>query len=573
MQAPHNLEALKAQVAALFQNNGKQNKNGRTGDRPLADLTINPEKHQLATKALRELYREDQEKKSATEKGDKFVIESHQALIATTALAKDYIISQLDSAEHWQKEVITALERGRPINDAATRDRIKGVLENKEGCVFRPSVMNGVIDDLLKGDTLKEETRNDQDSSGKKEKSQNQWQTVMLPLLGLNSEGLPIEGVDPFVKSSPGGSAFNTCATVFRLMNPNATKHDPASGVHAPQSDFYTFFGTGPSGKMIARVFEKLGINRVPNPSEMTPEALAWQDKLHTTVSFVFKEKKYDPEKGKEKLFRVIAKAEKIRELGDQDKLMADYYASPEGLAQLKQDSSWRNCDWMFLPGSLLITAPELYHDLLKSAIQTRKRQEEEASEHHLTLYVPLPTSKLKNKNNNHAYLQEAIREADVILTNEEELGLASDIIMQGILRHGMGRPKRWFISRGEAGATMLDHNGTRHDVPTVLNEDELVDALGAGDNSYAGVIAGLEAGLNPKQAAHIGMHLAAECCKQDAAQLPDDKLFATFLNAVNSKEVQEAGKTQQPTAAVDAGSAMPGDPVDKARYAPAIAA
>lgn len=127
---------------------------------------------------------------------------------------------------------------------------------------------------------------------------------------------------------------------------------------------------------------------------------------------------------------------------------------------------------------------------------------------------------------------------ADLLLGNEEELerclGDGALERLRGIYRN---TPRRAFITRSGEGAVVVSSRGVEPVAPVPVAAAQVVNTLGAGDAAFAGFVAGFLKGVPDAISGKIGVALASEKLKINAARLPDPrsalpKILMDYLRA-----------------------------------------
>ncbi len=110
-----------------------------------------------------------------------------------------------------------------------------------------------------------------------------------------------------------------------------------------------------------------------------------------------------------------------------------------------------------------------------------------------------------------HAPLNEAVQKLQHLLQMEGRPPI-------GPSRHD----KTAFITMGERGCVLITKDKIEQVAAPKIAAGDIVNTIGAGDTSYAGFAAGYIKGLPVREAAQLGMALAGEKLRINAARLPD---------------------------------------------------
>jgi sugar/nucleoside kinase (ribokinase family) len=79
------------------------------------------------------------------------------------------------------------------------------------------------------------------------------------------------------------------------------------------------------------------------------------------------------------------------------------------------------------------------------------------------------------------------------------------------------------YITRGKKGAVVINKDGMEF-IPVAEFDGKIVNNLGAGDATFAGILSGYMQGLNEKACGELGMFFAREKLQVDAARIPEPR-------------------------------------------------
>ena len=312
----------------------------------------------------------------------------------------------------------------------------------------------------------------------------------------------------------PGGSAANTLTTLSKLLG-NYLK-----------INFLGVVGDDDDSRKIRQSLKDAHINLIsPTRDDIHPEA---------ATSFIFNEKR----EGKD--IRTI-----LTYPGNAKEFMTP---------QVVGDELIENSDVLFIQGSMWekFNKQQVGDDMTiaDKLLELRWPKNKE-------VWLALPT---------HAKFSDAmppdkycwfITSSDLVLGNQEELmriyetgdlEKALNMLQEGLrardrIRAEHGLPAREkeamaFITLGEQGAIVVTpHKRERVVKPVPPSGEEKLFLLGAGDNSFAGFLAGYIGGLLPVAAAQFGMEIAGAKMKYDSPRIPDPKTAVIGNGASRSAE------------------------------------
>jgi len=101
-------------------------------------------------------------------------------------------------------------------------------------------------------------------------------------------------------------------------------------------------------------------------------------------------------------------------------------------------------------------------------------------------------------------------------------------------------KPPIAFITCGKEGARVVTPNSDDMIDPPVVTGHKKLFSLGAGDNAYAGFLAGHVAGLSPTKSASLGMQMAGAKLAFDGARVPDPREALEKFSASGKELLRE---------------------------------
>lgn len=182
-----------------------------------------------------------------------------------------------------------------------------------------------------------------------------------------------------------------------------------------------------------------------------------------------------------------------------------------------------KNADILLAQGSLWHKFHEEFADRLYSLCMKHARQ----------LWLTLPTQ-AKPAASECAKILSMLPDATMVLGNEAEvMRLFHAPVHEAIKKLQAvldipGRPagqksvKTAFITLGGRGCVVVGPSGIEQIGAPDIAAGEIVNTIGAGDTAYAGFAAGIIKGMEPAQAARLGMALAVEKLRINGPRLPD---------------------------------------------------
>lgn len=316
--------------------------------------------------------------------------------------------------------------------------------------------------------------------------------------------------------TAPGGSSGNTLYTLSKLLNTNPQNK-------AINVTMFGIVGDDVNSQRIISSLESADIQLIPPRDQINnPQA---------ATSFVFK-----------------------HDGGSRTTITYPGNARDFLKPHLIADELIHNSDILFVQGSLWEKLDEAFPDRL-----LERRYHEDGSKVK-ELWLALPTHAKYRDNMPPKRYRALIPSADVVLSNDEELMRVyetkslDDALRQlqeaiqerdNVLARENKAPHKTpavaFVTCGKEGAMVVTPTEMIHiDPPDISQYDGKIFSVGAGDNAYAGFLAGHVAGLKPEKSAKLGMQTAGAKLGVDGARMADPRTQVTEFSFAGKKLLEE---------------------------------